>query len=311
MKIQTIIVCHIFQYYNNDLCSWFNVGVPLFFIISGYLYGLKYNASGKGTIDFIKKTYKKILFPYWTFLVFAVAFFYLYPDSGIKPSIRYIILALIGADTLPSLRYLWFVPYILFCYILVPYLHSIVVYCKGKDNFKAFGVYLIVIISLQVLGFTFKSFFLPDRFVAFVIAFFLPDIFSRISLTSKKVFTISSISVGIIAWIVRYWVRYAYSGSFTQIAGLYDRYSMVVAAFAVFFSLMFLFRRSRFNHLLNLSDRLSYPVYLVHGIFIFGPVAVLALTPYLILNIVLLFILILIFALVIEKTSNIIKNYCK
>lgn len=37
----SIIVCHVFQFYNNDLCAWFNVGVPLFFIISGYLYGSK------------------------------------------------------------------------------------------------------------------------------------------------------------------------------------------------------------------------------------------------------------------------------
>lgn len=286
----------------------------MFFIISGYLYGLKYNASGRGTIEFIKRAYKKILFPYWTFLVFAVAFFYIYPNSGIKPSIRSVCLAIVGADTLPSLRYLWFVPYILFCYILIPYLHSIVAYCKEKNNFKAIGIYLIVITSLQMLGFTFKSFFLPDRFVAFVVAFFLPDIFERISLPSKKVFTISSIFVGIIAWIVRYWVRYAYSGPFTQIAGLYDRYSMVLAAFAIFLSLMIIFRYARVNHLLILSDRLSYHIYLVHGFFIFGPIAVLALTPYLVLNIVLLFIMILLLASIIERTSNILKtivNECK
>lgn len=36
-----IVVCHMFQYYDHELCHWFNVGVQVFFVISGFLYGTK------------------------------------------------------------------------------------------------------------------------------------------------------------------------------------------------------------------------------------------------------------------------------
>lgn len=36
-----IVLCHFFQFYNNELAWWFNVGVQIFLIISGFLYGMK------------------------------------------------------------------------------------------------------------------------------------------------------------------------------------------------------------------------------------------------------------------------------
>ena len=32
-----IVTCHIQQHYNIGLCWWFNVGVQIFFFMSGYL----------------------------------------------------------------------------------------------------------------------------------------------------------------------------------------------------------------------------------------------------------------------------------
>ena len=36
-----IVACHYLQYYNNGLAWWLNVGVQVFFVISGYLYGIR------------------------------------------------------------------------------------------------------------------------------------------------------------------------------------------------------------------------------------------------------------------------------
>ena len=36
-----IIVCHITQYYNLEICQWFNVGVQIFLCISGFLFSHK------------------------------------------------------------------------------------------------------------------------------------------------------------------------------------------------------------------------------------------------------------------------------
>lgn len=36
-----IVACHFLQYYQNGLSQWLNVGVQIFFILSGVLYGNK------------------------------------------------------------------------------------------------------------------------------------------------------------------------------------------------------------------------------------------------------------------------------
>lgn len=64
-----IITCHFMQYLNIELAWWFNVGVQLFFVISGFLYGGK---TITDPLEFYKKSFVKILLPYWIFLIVAV-----------------------------------------------------------------------------------------------------------------------------------------------------------------------------------------------------------------------------------------------
>ena len=49
-----IIICHIFQTYGNELAWWFNVGVQIFLIISGYLYCSK-DYSAESPLKILKK----------------------------------------------------------------------------------------------------------------------------------------------------------------------------------------------------------------------------------------------------------------
>ncbi len=41
MAMFSIVLCHVFQAYNNSLAWRFNVGVQVFLVLSGYLYGHK------------------------------------------------------------------------------------------------------------------------------------------------------------------------------------------------------------------------------------------------------------------------------
>ena len=36
-----IVICHYLQFYDNYMAYWFNVGVQIFFLLSGVLYGCK------------------------------------------------------------------------------------------------------------------------------------------------------------------------------------------------------------------------------------------------------------------------------
>ena len=52
-----ILLCHFSQYYGSDLALWFNVGVQIFLIVSGFLYGSK---EIEDPVAFIGKQFKKI-----------------------------------------------------------------------------------------------------------------------------------------------------------------------------------------------------------------------------------------------------------
>ena len=302
----SIIACHVFQFWSNDLCAWFNVGVQLFFIISGYLYGLKDNIQ---TVFFLKKTFKKVLVPYWLFLTFAICYLTSFTEWESALNIKSVGLAYLGAGTIRGMRHLWFVSYILFCYLLVPYLHALVSYCRGKSLKYAVVRYLFVFVLINVLGFSFSSFFLPDRISAFVLAFFIPDIQKRLSVKANKSFALTCFAIGLFAWCARYHFRYNYSGSYVQIAGLFDRYSMILAAFSFFFVIKLLYTKKRWSHFYMISDKLSYPVYLVHGLFIFGPVSMLTMTSSVAFNLLLLMCVVLLLAITLELLSNKIIYY--
>ena len=64
-----IVSCHFCQFYKNELAWWLNVGVQIFFILSGLLYSRKTIIS---PIDWLKKNLHKILIPYISFLIISI-----------------------------------------------------------------------------------------------------------------------------------------------------------------------------------------------------------------------------------------------
>ena len=72
LSVFSIISCHIMQFYNNELAWWFNTGVQVFLLISGFLYSQK-NVKVK---EFYKKNITKILFDYYVYF-FIVLLFYI------------------------------------------------------------------------------------------------------------------------------------------------------------------------------------------------------------------------------------------
>ena len=128
-----ILICHVIKYYtfipgHNQLGQFFNVGVPIFIIISGYLYGGKY-ASEKfggnaGQLDlrlFIRDRYLRVAFPsqIWALVILLVTggtylintFMVLLNLQGISWIIKGISIPNGG----PYLAHSWFVTVILIC----------------------------------------------------------------------------------------------------------------------------------------------------------------------------------------------------
>lgn len=116
----SIVLCHLLQFYGNALAWWFNVGVQIFLIISGFLYGRKEEIKA---VSFIAKEFKKILLNYYVYLIVLLPFYVLVFHNPF--SIKAFLKLLLGVGDVPGLGHLWFVSTILFCYLITPALSKI------------------------------------------------------------------------------------------------------------------------------------------------------------------------------------------
>ena len=96
-----IILCHFLQYYANELAWWFNVGVQIFFVLSGFLYG---NKAIDSPIPFFAKQFKKILLPYYLFLIPVIVIYVIFAPEYI--SISSIVKSLFCAGTIGGIGHL-------------------------------------------------------------------------------------------------------------------------------------------------------------------------------------------------------------
>lgn len=88
--IATILIfsCHIFQFLENKLAWWLNIGVQIFFFLSGFLS----SNSKKLGLEFLKKKLLRIYKSYWIFLVIILPFY----SVNMKITIEQIIIYFIG-----------------------------------------------------------------------------------------------------------------------------------------------------------------------------------------------------------------------
>lgn len=262
-----IILCHLFQFYDNEICKWLNVGVQLFFVISGWLYSTK---QIDNPILFIIHSFRKILVPYWIFLTISIILYLIFFPNYI--STTDIVLAIFCAGTIKGLGHLWFVGYILFCYLLTPYLYWLKKYLENQYLIKSLIIYFIIFVLVQILGFAFHSYFVPYRVSCFIIGYFIGDIELKITSKMKCKMVISIVIFALIMNIARIFLRYMVDGRFDgPILTVFVLYSHMLLGIALFLFLKELLKHLKYSTILYWSDNISYHFYLVHVFFILSP----------------------------------------
>ena len=162
-----IITCHIMQHENFILAWWFNVGVQIFLCISGYLYGQK--NIGEIT-SFYGKRFLKILVPYY--IVFLIAGILEVLFFRTVFSITRFGSGLVCRTTIAGGGHLWFVPVILFCYVLTPILGAYRdKYIKNTQSLWIGTILAVVVVS--IFGGLFSSYFNPAWLSCYVIGYAL------------------------------------------------------------------------------------------------------------------------------------------
>lgn len=129
-----IISCHILQGLHLEAAFWLNLGVQVFFVLSGYLYSKKKISNAK---EFYVKQYKKIIIPY---LVICIIMFILNYCNGYTTFNKFTTLGgLLGFQgwigSIRNMSHTWFVSYILLCYLITPLLEKNNKQTKSKKIF--------------------------------------------------------------------------------------------------------------------------------------------------------------------------------
>lgn len=297
-----IVVCHFMQFYGNDLAYWFNVGVQIFLIISGFLYGNK--EFKLDPVEWLTIRFSKILVPYWMLL-----FLYICLSSLVSVELQFVEIckSLFGFGNLPGLNHLWFIPNILFCYVITPYVKSIIV--RSNGSFFTFGVFLFIYIIVSSIV---NLYFRHDFISCYILGLFIGFHWYK---SKKKDIFIRNISfcfifLALITNLIRIYfplVGYINHSIFT----VYANYCHLLLGLA-FFCISFMLFRSinlKFN-IFKISDRYSYYIYLTHHIFILSPLSLMSLTNNCIFNILIVLMLSVISSVIIKKLSELIETNC-
>lgn len=128
LSMLMIITCHILQGYNQSSAFLFNVGVQIFFLLSGFLYG---KIEITSIASFVKKRFVKVYIPFILVVLCCVAIYIIFNITALsfRNIIPYVfnIQGLVG-DEIEGLNHLWFLSVLMICYFITPIAQKILKY---------------------------------------------------------------------------------------------------------------------------------------------------------------------------------------
>lgn len=285
-----ILLCHFTQQSGNPYLvmssQFFNIGNDIFFIMSGFLFGIQGKALNS-MITWYKKRIKRIYVPYEMMII---VLFSVHIILGIQINARQWgkqFLGLQGWSGVGGATHTWFITSLLICYLLTPLVAEIVL--DSKNNRKKIGV-IIVIVSVIPIGLAYlvssdiASIFIPVCWYA--LAYILGNKFSEINLTVRKVSM--SVIVMCIVFAIRILCRQQFDETIFYnliIVG----YTHAIGAFCIFFIFAYVFGNIKPPKYIEFLSHISFEIYLWHYMFTDGPIRLFGLTPLWILDCVLVF----------------------
>lgn len=294
-----ILACHIVQehdnVYINMTAQFLNVGVSIFIIISGYLYGKK--EIKEGYFRWIRKRAKRILIPMYFFMIFLlIVNLAIGNDIRIANWIAYIFNLQGFQIYVHGAEHLWYLTIIMICYLITPILNKYKTKISNKN--------LIIYISMGILVQLITSYFINTQLGIYLIYILLYIIAYSIGyrsdmLISTKLMFISLVLAGTSA-ILRVTARVLFDNSI-----LYDvivvGYTQGIMAFCIFYIFIYICRNVKENKVINFFDSISFEIYLVHYMYVIGPLRVMGLTNSFIVNTIITVVISILTAILLKK----------
>ncbi len=305
ISLVAIVSCHILQYLDLELAWWLNVGVQVFLCISGFLYGQK--IVGEISTFYIKR-FKKILLPYYIVVLPVIILYFLFARDKVSVAIAGKVLVLNA--TLSGGGHLWFVATILICYVITPLLESFYKDCNSKGRYIFITVVAVQIAALVCIGFA--DFYNPAWIGCYILGYALGVNVNKRYISEKALSIIFAVlaCMNIAQVYLEYFAKVQVSGTKGLILKGWESYNHVFLGVFIFLVLKRVLDRiqpnAQIRKLLNMTDEYSYEFYLVHQFLILGPFSLMAITPFIGLNILVILIGICIFAILLKKSEKLI-----
>lgn len=213
-----------------------------------------------------------------------------------------IIAALFCVGTIPGMEHLRFVRYILMCYLLLPYLlfikNALMKY-QSKNR-------MIIIVGLftvpQLIGFSFNGYGMtPNRMSCFLVGVILSELVKN-KVTYKCTSTVIYFTA-LIFNLIRFYGVHIIQIENNLIFALFTQYAHGLLGITIFLVLYGAFKNIGRNVVLQISDRYSYYIYLVHEVFILGPLTMMNLTSNITFNVIFICCCILASGILLEKVT--------
>lgn len=273
----SIVICHILEEYSNRWAFVFNIGVQVFLVLSGYLYGSKTIGNwGNWAVGRIKRVYV----PMFVFLIAVLPLYLIFHREvfSLKAyalncvNLQGIQFVVIGRGMIRGIRHLWFITAIMFAYMSTPVLQWS---SKYADFF----------FPLLLLGVGVSYLVLPGSLVFTASWVFLYAIgYLYVHLKKKKAYNIILLllEITIIVFIAMDFdtitnYYHPLNRAFHDLSGV----CVVLGGIQLFSHLNI----KKIPSIIEYFDKYSFHVFIVHYFLVIGPFSLAHITPYIMLNI--------------------------
>lgn len=292
-----IVSCHIAQYYGLKIAWVLNVGVQMFFFMSGFLFG-KLDLSSP--FEFYKKRIIKVYFPYliWFVIVIAVYATFHLCQFHVKQIVLYLLNLQWFSTPIDGLNHLWFLTVLMVAYILTPWV---------KKIHEKYPIWCVVVFALfWVVEFVFvKKLY---SFCAWLSLYFVGMIYGNYY--SKKLSNVVLVVGSVVLIVLGLSFKLGWlTQNENQHYSIWLHWVLGLFLFALFFRVLPQIIRSdkKCSAIVNL-DRISYEVYLTHHPLVLGPLSMLLITRYDLVNLILLLITVFFLSMALHFVGSFAKN---
>lgn len=294
LAMSLIIACHFAQVYGYTIAFLLNVGVQIFFLTSGFLYG---KIEVMQPLEFYKKRLLRVYVPY--ILVVAVVLLIQGLVGAWQFNFRDVLIYACNlqgfvSTSVDGLNHLWFLSVLMICYLLVPWLQRLL-------NYKPWLLVGVVIVVSLV-----EFFFIQKMYpiCAWIVLFIAGMVYGKYESPKVSLSVLIGAAVLMTGMLPFFCLEHLTDPEWAHYS-VWLHCGLAILIFVAIYYLLPKFISETANlPVLKQVDKISYEVYLIHHPLIMGPLALLTVTPYVGLNIAIILITTVALAYVCKQIVN-------